>query len=281
MRNGLPGEIVRKPFEQVVKLSQRSGPRRVVGQDEVHGLADRVDARGLLVGHLHAVLVLQLLHQRVEVQRVRGQVVAEVRGLLDPLRVELQLVGQVLPDQLEDFVARHDSSGTLAAASDAFRSAPAACRRAWVRPATSSRTPRAATSIARSTPRAPNEPWGTTPSFRSPSRTAPPCSSGEISSRSPRRAGRSSIPPSLDRQLDIAAVRTAPSSALEEPSMTFSATLPVKPSATITSASPVPIANPSTLPTKFRPGEPSSSAWAETTISGPLVDSVPLDSSAT
>ena len=42
--------------------------------------------------------------------------------------------------------------------------------------------------------------------------------------------------------------------------MTFSATLPVKPSATITSASPVPIAKPSTLPTKFRPGAPASSA---------------------
>ena len=71
--------------------------------------------------------------------------------------------------------------------------------------------------------------------------------------------------------------RTAPSSAAEEPSMTFSATLPVKPSATITSAAPVPIAKPSTLPTKFRPVEPASASWAATTISVPLVASVPLD----
>ena len=32
--------------------------------------------------------------------------------------LELQLVGQVLADQGEDFVAGHDSSGTLATASD-------------------------------------------------------------------------------------------------------------------------------------------------------------------
>ncbi len=63
--------------------------------------------------------------------------------------------------------------------------------------------------------------------------------------------------------------------------MTFSATLPVKPSATITSAAPVPIAKPSTLPTKFRPVEPLSTPWAATTVSVPFDASVPLDSSAT
>ena len=53
--------------------------------------------------------------------------------------------------------------------------------------------------------------------------------------------------------------------------MTFSATLPVKPSATITSAAPVPIAKPSTLPMKFRPGAPSSALCASTTIAVPFV----------
>ncbi len=55
----------------------------------------------------------------------------------------------------------------------------------------------------------------------------------------------------------------------------------MKPSATITSAAPLPIANPSTLPTKFRPGVEASTECAATTISVPLVASVPLASSAT
>ena len=150
-----------------------------------------------------------------------------------------------------------------------------------MRPATSSRTPRAATSIARAKPRAVKEPCGTIASRRSPSSTAPPCSSGSSSDRRPRNAGRKSAPPSFERVEDIAADRTAPSSAADAPSITFSATLPVKPSATITSASPVPIAKPSTLPTKFSPADPASVWCAATTISVPLEGSVPLASSAT
>ena len=102
MRDRLPGEVVRQPFQQVVELAQRSGPRRVVGEDEVHGLADRVNPRRLLVGHLHAVGVLELLHQRVEVQRVGRQVLAEVRVFRDARGIQLQLVGQMVPDRVED-----------------------------------------------------------------------------------------------------------------------------------------------------------------------------------
>jgi hypothetical protein len=75
------------------------------------------------------------------------------------------------------------------------------------------------------------------------------------------------------------AARTAPSSTDEVPSITFSAMLPAKPSATITSATAEPIAKPSTLPTKL--GWSRSTAWAATTSPGPLVASSPLDSSAT
>src|SRR5262249_30459923 len=170
------------------ELVQESGPRRVVGQHEVDRLTDRVDARRVLVRHLDAVGVLQLLHERVEVQRVGRQVLTEVRGLLDLRGIQLQLVREMLANKGQHVVTGHGESGTLAAASDApsaRRSAPAASRRACVRPATSSRTPRAATSIARSNPRAPNEPCGTTASLRSPSSTAPPCSSGPTSAPSP------------------------------------------------------------------------------------------------
>jgi len=49
------------------------------------------------------------------------------------------------------------------------RSAPAASSALRVRPTTSSRTPRAATSIARANPRRVKRPWATTPSWRKPS----------------------------------------------------------------------------------------------------------------
>src|SRR3954452_16202936 len=257
-------------------LRSGSGPGRAVGQDVVHGLADGVNAGRVFVGHLQPVGVLELLHERVEIQRVRREVLPEMGGFGDRGRIGLQLVRQVVAYEGEDFVARHDSSGTLATASDAVRIAPAATSREWVRPATSSRTPVAATSIARWNPRAPKEPCGTTPRCRSPSSTAPPCSSGSRSLRSPRSAGRSSSPPTLLRRFEVAAPRTAPSSAADAPSIVFSAMLPVKPSATITSASPVPIAKPSTLPTKFSPSLSASCWLAATTISVPLVASVPF-----
>ena len=77
-------------FQQVVQLAQRSGSRlavdgtartrgRKVGEHEVDRGAHGPDLRRLLVGHLDPVGVLELLHQRVEVERVRPQVVAEVR----------------------------------------------------------------------------------------------------------------------------------------------------------------------------------------------------------
>src|SRR3954471_8584941 len=206
MRDRLTGQVVRQAVEQVRELAQESGPRGVVGQYEIDRLPDRVNPRRVLVGHLDAVGVLQLLHERIEVQRVGREILAEVRGLLDLRGIQLQLVREMLANQGQYIVAGHGESGTLAAASDApspRRSAPAACRRACVRPATSSRTPRAATSIARVNPYAPNEPCGTTARRRRPRRTAPPCSSGSISLRSPRGAGRSKMPPSFDLSDDI------------------------------------------------------------------------------
>src|SRR5512132_2126893 len=253
---------------------------------EVDGRSDRLDPSRLLVRHHHAVRVLELLHQRVEVERGGLQVALEVRGLVDPRRVELQLVGEVGPDGLEDLVAGHGWSGTLDTTADtsagACRSAPAPASVSSVRPTTSSRTPRAASRIALVIPAASNEPCGTTTSLRRPSRTAPPTACGSSWSRSSRKAGRSIRPPIVERLDEVAASRTAPSSTAEVPSITFSTTLPVKPSVTITSASPVPIAKPSTLPTKFRRDSASeSTAWAATRSSGPFDASSPLLSSAT
>ena len=63
--------------------------------------------------------------------------------------------------------------------------------------------------------------------------------SGSISSRNPRSPPRSSSPPSAPAREAIATSRIAPSIACETPSISFSATLPVKPSVTTTSATPV------------------------------------------
>ena len=56
------------------------GRPRLVGEDEVDGLADGQDLRRLLVGHAHAVGVLELLHERVEVERVGLEILAEARA---------------------------------------------------------------------------------------------------------------------------------------------------------------------------------------------------------
>src|SRR4051794_14462893 len=100
-----------------------------MGDHEVDRLPDGLDPRGLLVAHLDPVGVLELLYERVEIERIGVEVAPEVRALLDAGGIELQLVGQVVADDLEDLVARHGCSGTVAAASDARRSAPAAARR--------------------------------------------------------------------------------------------------------------------------------------------------------
>ena len=68
---------------------------RLVGEHEVDRLADGEDLRGLLVGHAHAVGVLELLHERVEVERVGLEVLLEARLLADRRGLDVELVGQV------------------------------------------------------------------------------------------------------------------------------------------------------------------------------------------
>src|SRR5687768_17341062 len=98
---------------------------RGLREDEVDGEAHGGDPRGLLVGHLHAIDVLELLDERVEVQRIGVQVLLEARLLGDPRRIDLQLVREVVADEVEDFVPGH--SGNVAPSADGTRrSAPAA-----------------------------------------------------------------------------------------------------------------------------------------------------------
>src|SRR5215218_5958191 len=129
---------------------------------EVHGLPDGLDPRRLLVRHRHAVAVLELLHERVEVERVGLEVALEVGALLDARRVELELVGEMRTDGVENLVPGHGWSGTVEPTADtsagARRRAPAAASVSSVRPTTSSRTPRAARPIAFVIPAASNDP---------------------------------------------------------------------------------------------------------------------------
>ena len=81
-----------------------------MGQHEVDRLAHGEDLRGLLVGHAHAVGVLELLHERVQVQRVRLEVLLEARvSSAITLGVDVELVGEVGADQLEHLLAGADA----------------------------------------------------------------------------------------------------------------------------------------------------------------------------
>src|SRR5919201_3667987 len=257
-----------------------------VRDDEIHGLAHGEDPRRLFVGHLHPVGVLELLDERVEVQRVGLQVLLEARRLVDAGRIDLELVGQVGLDQREDLFAGHDDA-TVDGDPDngAPRRACADSSAACVRPTTSPSTARAASRIACAMPRWLNRPCGTTPRRRSPSRYAPPALSGSMTSRNSSSAGRRSMPPALARRDEVATSRIWRSISSETPSMSLSTTLPVKPSVTTTSALPAGNSLPSTLPTKSKVSPSAkrsrSAACASTTSGVPFVSSSPIDSRPT
>ncbi len=108
-----------------------------------------------------------------------------------------------------------------------------------------------------------------------------------MSSRRPPSAPRSSSPPAWPRSDERAAPRIAPMIVCETPSISFSATLPVKPSVTTTSALPATTSPPSTLPTNSSMPPPvsrarsASAAWVSSTSALPRPDSSPLESSPT
>jgi hypothetical protein len=98
VREHLPGQFVRQVVEELGEGRQRSGPRLggLVGQDVVRGGSDVEDPRRGLVGDLHAVGVLQLLDERVEIERVRFEVLLEAGPLDDARGLDLELVGQMV-----------------------------------------------------------------------------------------------------------------------------------------------------------------------------------------
>ena len=149
----------------------RSATRRAVREHEVDRLADREDLRRLLVGDAD-----RRTGPRAPARACRGRASRprDPRGSASTRRSRsgsiVELVGEVRADELEDLLAGH-CAGTLAGGSDDGRlpqRAPASSSAASVRPTTSSRTPRAATSIARAKPVRVKRPCATTPSAAQP-----------------------------------------------------------------------------------------------------------------
>ena len=194
-------------------------------------------------------------------------------------RVDLELVGQVLADQREDLVAGHGAAhvdARIRTRPRPRRSAPAASeRRVRAADARRPRRPRAASRIACAMPSRAEAPVGDDAEPRAGrAGTRRPAPSGSSSSRSPRSAGAAAAPPAFARGLErrrVADRRRAASAT--SPSISFSATLPVKPSVTTTSASPVVRSRPSTLPTKSSgrsAARAASAACASTTVGVPF-----------
>src|SRR4051794_11720810 len=87
--------------------SVAKGSGRRVLEHEADGVADRLDVGRLLLADRHPIVVLELHHQLVEVERVGVEVLLEAGPLVDPPDVDLELLGEVLAHQGEDFLARH------------------------------------------------------------------------------------------------------------------------------------------------------------------------------
>src|SRR5688572_25260227 len=249
-----------------------------MGGHEVGGLSDRQDLCRLLIGDADAVAVLQLDDELHEVQRVGLQVLPEARGVADSPRIHLQLGGKVLADALENLFAGHRGA-TLAAVAD--RKAPAASSAAVVRPTMSSSAAQRASFTACSMPVGPKLPCATTTGLRRPSRIAPPTFSGSRSSRSPASLPRIRRPPRLETGPERIRERISAPTAFSVLSSTFSATLPVKPSATTTSAPAVGMSKPSRFPAKLRWPASARRSCAVSTPGVPLPDSAPTDSRPT
>src|SRR5690606_4623522 len=97
---------LRSPGSWAISSPSLAGTARAsVGKpldDEIDCVADRLDLRGLLLGHAHPVGVLELHHELVEVERVGVEVLAKSRLGPDLPRVHLELGREVVADLLQD-----------------------------------------------------------------------------------------------------------------------------------------------------------------------------------
>src|SRR4051794_21267924 len=264
-------------------LSESSASGGLFGDAAGHEVDDRshgLHLGRLVVGDSDAIGVLELHEELDQVQRVGVQVVLEARAVADLTGVDGQLGGQVVPDALEHILPGHDPLPTLTAAADAEASEPPARSAASVGSTTPSSTARWASCTAVATPTGVASPWVTKAKPRSPSRIPAPTASWFNSSRRRRAFFRISSPPSVETGPERTASRTAPITVSAVPSTALSATLPVKPSVTITSCRPPAMSRPSTLPTKFS-GPSLSTRFASTTSAVPFFGSSPTDSSPT
>src|SRR5215218_722291 len=259
----------------------RHGLRRESGDHEVDRVANRLDPGGLLLGHPDPVGVLELHDELVEIERVGVEVLLEARRVVDRVGLHLELVRKVLAHLRQHVVPVHAHVRPSFLSRIAPRVAPDASRSSAVRSTARSSTARAASRTAFAIPSGPALPWPTTATPRSPSRMAPPVASGSMRRLSPPSAGRSRRPPSVAIGPERAASRTASATARAVPSIVFSATLPVKPSVTTTSAIPASRSRPSRLPRKSIASARASSSWASTTSAVPFFGSSPTESSAT
>ena len=238
-------------------------------QHEVDRLADGLDALGLILGHADAVAVLELHDQFDEVERVGFEVLLEPARLLDRGCVDTKLLREVRSGSAPTPLRASGPSGrgaTLSAGTDAESGSGAPCRTGYAgglqRSAGASRDlllhARARQARSRSRSRA---------GWRSRGKRSPGHAgrAGRRRRRTPGRGARAarragdliSRPPSFGRGARRGSRRGSrrPRYGVV-PSISFSATLPVKPSVTTTSASPGTSPSPSTLPANSNGGLP-------------------------
>src|SRR5579875_1610543 len=261
-------------------------------------------------GDLVPQLLLERLHELDERERVGVQVVGEGGGLADRRRVDLEDVGELGPHELEDLAPGHRGRGgrfghetppslvtpapqagagrgdvtgwaaprSPAPSADQPRSGATAAR---TLPTRSTLAISAATRAAFTIARAEELPWLMTHRPSTPSRMAPPVSSGSTWLAYGRSAGTRTSPAALASGLEAITAWSRPMKASSAPSSAFRATLPVKPSVTTTSTRPARRSRPSTLPTKRIRGAAARRACASFTSGLPFVGSSPIDSRPT
>ena len=217
----------------------RRGPAR--SRPPPHGQ----DLRGLLVGHAHAVGVLELLHERVQVERVGLEVLLEAGALADRLgstsssSARWARIRASTCSRVRDCARRGQASGRRRGHGRALCSAPARLLERALRsaPTMSSRAPRSRAQDRLREAGAREAPVRHDAEAAQPEQVGAAAGLGvdlvAEAAAAPRAAARRRA--SRARE-DIAASRTAPSIVCETPSISFSAMLPVKPSVTITSA---------------------------------------------
>ena len=241
---------------------------RAVSDHEVDGLPDGEDVGGLLVGDAHAVAVLELLHERVQVERVRREVLLEARLERDLSR-DPRLARRRDGRGSARTPAQESSPRRLASWADDDARA-AAARRA---PRTLERGVGRADDVLARTALGAQDRLREAAAGEAPVRHDPePAQAEQVRAALPlgvdlvaKRAQRGPQQQSAElcaRGVDSAAARIDWRIVCETPSMSFSAMLPVKPSVTTTSAAPLVTSPPSTLPRNSNAGPRSSRARA-------------------